>query len=149
MYEKETERFYQFLKDHSTWVLATGVGSDISARSMSIISIGTKIYFQTDINFEKYGHLQRNPNAALCCGNYQIKGHAKILGATTDMVNAHIMNYYKEIHPDSFRRYSNKRDSCLIEIEPIKVQIWDYTDGEPYITNINLALKTIDIKKYE
>jgi general stress protein 26 len=149
VYEKELEKFIQFLMSHSIWVLATGTGNEISARSMSIINIGTKIYFQTDIHFEKYEHLQRNSNVALCCGNFQIKGHSKILGSTTDIANVDIMNRYKEIHPDSYSRYSNKKTSCLIEIEPTSVQIWDYLESEPYITNINFELKTINIKKYE
>jgi general stress protein 26 len=149
VYEKELEKFNQFLMNHNIWVLATVAGNDISARSMSIINIGNKIYFQTDIHFEKYEHLQRNSNVALCCCNFQIKGHSKILGSTTDMVNVDIMNHYKKIHPDSYSRYSNKKASCLIEIEPTSAQIWDYLEGEPYITNIDFELKTINIKKYE
>jgi len=148
-FEKETEKFIGFLNQHTIWVLATGYNNDISARSMSIINVSNKIYFQTDINFEKSKQLQKNPHVALCCGNYQVKGHAKILGSTTDEANMSLMNHYQKIHPDSYRRYSKREGGCLIEVEPENVQIWDYINDEPYIISLNLVKQTVDIKKYE
>ncbi|MCX7773808.1 MAG: pyridoxamine 5'-phosphate oxidase family protein, partial [Clostridia bacterium] len=94
-FEQENERFEQYLSSHHIWVLATGSHDEISARSMSIITIGPKIYFQTDAGFEKTRHITENPNVALCCGNYQVKGTARILGLTIDEKNVPIMDLYK------------------------------------------------------
>jgi general stress protein 26 len=149
IFEEKVDEFIGFLSQHTIWVLATGFQNDISARSMSIINVNSKIYFQTDMQFEKIKQLQENPQAALCCGNYQVKGCAKILGATTDAANRELMTHYQRVHPASYKNYSMRESSCLVEVEPEKVQIWDYINGEPYITNLDLILQTVDIKKYE
>lgn len=148
-FEQEKEKFECYLNKNHVWVLATGSQNEISARSMSIINEGLKIYFQSDIHFEKYRHIFENPNIALCCGNYQVKGTAQIMGSTTDAANTEIMAHYQRVHPSSYERYSRKKDSFLVEIEPRSVQIWDYIENEPVITRINLILKTAEIEKYE
>ncbi len=147
-FEREKERFERFLKEHAVWAVATGAQNDISVRSMSIINRRLKIYFQTDILFEKYKHLMNNPCIALCCANYQVKGLAEVLGPTMDETNAELMSYFKEVHPDSYRQYSRRQNSCLVEVEPESVQIWDYVNGEPYITRMNLVEKSVESTKY-
>ncbi len=148
-YAQEKERFERFLDQHIVWVLATGADSDISARNMSIMRQGLKIYFQTDTNFEKYRHISRNPNVALCCSNYQVKGYARILGHASEEANAALMSLYKEVHPGSYERYSNRETQCLIEVEPRTVQIWDYIGNEPYITVVDMVQETFVSTKYE
>jgi general stress protein 26 len=148
-FAQEQERFERFLDQHTVWVLATGAGSEISARSMSIIHQGLKIYFQTDTSFEKYRHISTNPNVALCCSNYQVKGYARILGHASEEANAALMSRYKEVHPGSYERYSSRESQCLIEVEPRTVQIWDYIGNEPYITRMDMVNETVVSAKYE
>jgi general stress protein 26 len=147
-YEKEKEQFEQFINHHPVWIIATGSQNDISASSISILYHEAKIYFQTDINFEKIKHILANPHVALCCANYQLKGTAKILGSTIDEKNGLLMKYYQKAHPDSFRRYSKREKSCLVEVTLESIKIWDYLDGEPYITNINCVQHTESTTKY-
>ncbi len=148
-FEQEIERFEHFLMQHTIWILATGSRNDISARSMSIIYYGNKIYFQTDTCFEKCTHIRENPHVALCCANYQVKGLAKILGHGTDKGNADIMTHYQKVHPDSYKRYSGRMNHCLIEVVPESIQIWSYINGYPYITRIDLVQQTAEFIKYE
>jgi len=148
-FKQEKERFERFLDQHAVWILATVAQNDISARSMSIIHQESKIYFQTDTCFEKYRHIRENPHVALCCANYQVKGLAKILGHGTAEENAGLMAHYQKVHPDSYRRYSNRKNQRLIEFEPETIQIWDYINHEPYITRVNLVMQTAETLKYE
>ena len=149
VFEQQRGRFIEFLNKHHIWVLATCSDNDISARNMSVISIGHKIYFQTDITFEKYKHIVNNPHVALCCENYQVKGTAKILGATADKKNAEIMNKYQRVHPSSYKHYSGRDNSCLIEINPESLKMWDYINSEPYITKVNFMNENVECYKYE
>ena len=148
-FEQEKEKFERFLNQHSIWILATGSQNDISARSMSIIYYGNKIYFQTDTCFEKCTHIRENPHVALCCANYQVKGLAKILGHATDKGNAELMTHYQKVHPNSYKRYSNRKNQCLIEVVPEFIQIWDYINDDPWIAKIDLILQTAENIKYE
>ena len=68
-------------------VLATCSGSKVTARSMSCIAIGEKIYFQTDTQFRKYKQITDNKNVALCFDNVQIEGIAKVKGHPMDKEN--------------------------------------------------------------
>lgn len=147
-YEQEMERFVQFINHHPIWILATGSQNHISASSMSILYHDAKIYFQTDYNFEKTKHILANPHVALCCANYKLKGIAKILGSTIDKKNELLMKYYQKAHPDSFRRYSNREKSCLVEVTLESMKIWDYLNGEPFITDVNFVQRTESTIKY-
>lgn len=148
-FEQEKQRLEQFLSKNDVWALATGSGNDVSVRSVSIMHRGLKIYFQTDVNFEKSRHIRENPRVALCCINYQIKGHARIIGLTTSGANAELMELYKKAQPDAYRHYSHMKTSCLVEIDPESVQIWDYSHDEPYITRMDLIQGTAESRKYE
>ncbi len=147
-FELETKKFEEFLTNHPVWIIASGSHNEITASSVSVINRGSKIYFQTGYDFEKTKHITENPNIALCCANYSVKGKARILGSTTSDENAEIMKQYQKVHPDSYRRYSGRNKSCLIEIDPVSIKVWDYIDGEPYITNVNLTLETAECKRY-
>jgi Pyridoxamine 5''-phosphate oxidase. len=147
-YEQKKERFEEFLSKHPVWIIASGSYNDITASSISVINQGVKIYFQTDYEFEKTKHIIKSPNVALCCANYQVKGKARILGPTISDKNADLMNEYQKVHPNSYKLYSCRDTSCLIEIDPVSIKIWDYIDGEPYITNVDLTLQTTECIKY-
>jgi uncharacterized pyridoxamine 5'-phosphate oxidase family protein len=149
LYEYEKERFKQYLKKNTLWVVATSSNDIVSARSMSIINKDMIMYFQTDIYFEKYKQLKSNPNIALCSRNFQVKGIAKDLGQTLDPVNKHLMELYKEVHPGSYNHYSQKPESCLIQIDVTSIKIWDYIENEPYITTVDLINNTANKIHYQ
>ena len=74
--EKET---FDNLDKKKHIVLATCLNDEPTARTVSYIILDNKIYFQTDIKFDKCMQIEENNNVALCLDNYQIEGTAKIL----------------------------------------------------------------------
>ena len=44
----------RFISQNTTWVLATGSGNHVTARSIFTVSNGLVFFFQTDKNFLKY-----------------------------------------------------------------------------------------------
>lgn len=148
-YQVAINKLEAYLSTHTIWVVATGDNEGITASSMSILSFNDRIYFQTDERFEKYKYLTKNPQIALCNGNYQIKGLAKSLGPTTSEANADIIQAYREVHPNSFKMYSEKKESVLIEIEPQKVICWDYIKSQPCLSFIDISCSSYNQKLYE
>ena len=67
--EKET---FEILDKKKHIVLATCLNDEPTARTVSYIILDNKIYFQTDIKFDKCMQIEENNNVALCLNNYQI-----------------------------------------------------------------------------
>lgn len=65
---------------HGVMTLSTCADSRVTSRPMSVGVIGGKFYCQTDESYPKCGQLRKNPNAALCFGNFSIKGKCRIIG---------------------------------------------------------------------
>lgn len=132
--EKET---IDYISKNKIMVLATSSKDRVTARMMSIVNDGLVIYFQTDIDFLKYQQIKENPNVALCIGNIQIEGHAKI--TCHPLENPFFAKRYKEIHESSFKKYSHLKDNVLVEVQPKLVTFWKYDEaGEPLRDFINL-----------
>lgn len=113
-------------------VLATCSGNRVSARTVSIVNHGLKIYFQTDIDFLKYKQIKENPNVALCFENIQIEGQATI--TCHPFENRFFIENYKIQHKTAFENYSKLKDNVIIEVEPLLITFWKYTevDRKPY-----------------
>jgi len=54
------------LSKYPVGILATSYLDKVTARSISIIAIGTKILFQTDSRMEKCQQIEKNNNVAIC-----------------------------------------------------------------------------------
>lgn len=126
-----------YISKNKIMVLATSSKDRVTARMMSIVNDGLVIYFQTDIDFLKYQQIKENPNVALCIGNIQIEGHAKITGHPLE--NPFFAERYRKIHEGSFKKYSHIKDNVLVEIQPKLVTFWKYDEaGEPLRDFIDL-----------
>ena len=117
-----------FISQNNLMVLATGSENRVSARTVSIINRGLHIYFQTDMEFLKYRQIKDNPNVALCLGNVQIEGAAKLIGHP--LANPWFIENYQKYHPTSFAKYSHLQDNVVIEVTPHLVTLWKYTAGD-------------------
>lgn len=131
-YSKVEKEAIDFISNNNKMVLATCSEERVSARTVSIINKGLLIYFQTDIEFLKYRQIKENPNVALCIGNIQIEGHAKITCHPLD--NPFFIENYQEQHQTAFEKYSHLKDNVIIEVEPKLITFWKYTevDHKPY-----------------
>lgn len=97
-------------------VLATCLNDEPTARIVSHIILDNKIYFQTDIKFDKCMQIEENNNVALCLDNYQIEGTAKILEHPINEKNKRFLNKFKQVYEKSFNEYSALEDEVVIEI---------------------------------
>ena len=143
--EKET---FDNLDKKKHIVLATCLNDEPTARTVSYIILDNKIYFQTDIKFDKCMQIEENNNVALCLDNYQIEGTAKILEHPLDEKNKRFLNKFKQIHENSYNEYSILEDEVVIEINPIFIKIWKYIDNKPYIEYLNIIDKVATRESY-
>lgn len=123
--QKET---VEFLQDNKFMILATCADHRVTARTVSIINDGLRIYFQTDRNFLKCRQIEENNLVALSTGNIQIEGKAQITGHSLE--NSFFKENYPKSHEGSFRQYSHLRDEVVVEIEPILVTFWKYDSAQ-------------------
>ena len=143
--KKET---FEILEKNKHIVLATCLNDEPTARTVSHIILDNKIYFQTDIKFDKCMQIEENNNVALCLDNYQIEGTAKILEHPLNEKNERFLNKFKQVHENSFKEYSTLEDEVVIEINPIFIKIWKYIDNKPYIEYLNIIDKVAIRESY-
>lgn len=112
-------------------VLSTCADKKVSARSMSIVFINEKIYFQTDSRFKKAKQMEENPYAVICFENISIEGTITDHGAGKNEVNKHFLEVFAEKHPGSFRQYSFGLNQKVYSLSPKLILIWKYEDACP------------------
>ena len=145
MYLREIEEILCTLKTKNAMVLASSLNNIVTARNMSVIVEGDKIYCQTDLNMGKVKQIIKNNHVAFCIENYQILGEAKVIGPWSE--NKEILEKYKIIHGASYERYKNIKAEVVIETKIESIEIWEYYNNKPYIIYIDLINN--DYKKLE
>lgn len=126
----------ELLKDLSKFkdmVLATSYGDKVTARTVSTMVVGNKIYFQTANTMEKYYQISNNNNVALTKGFYQIEGKAKSIGSWDQ--NPQLCAIYKNIHPSSYNSYGLLPEEEVIEVSITHMKLWTYEEDQVYITS--------------
>ena len=126
------EEFIDALNKTKTLVLATCSDNIVTARPMSIINVGTDIYFQTSKIFTKYKQIMNNKNVALCFSNISIEGIAEDIGSWSKKINNELLKIYLEQHKNSFDRYGSLKNQVVIKVSSVKVTFWKYIDDKPY-----------------
>lgn len=147
-YNELEKEIFDYLDKKKHIVLATCLNDEPTARTVSHITLDNKIYFQTDIKFDKCMQIGENNNVALCLENYQIEGTAKILEHPFNEKNKRFLNKFKQIHEKSFNEYSALEDEVVIEINPIFIKIWKYIDDKPYIEYLNITDRVATRESY-
>lgn len=139
-FERLQKEIIDFLKANKHMVLATCADSHVTARTISIINNGLKIFFQTDRDFVKYQQIKQNYNVALSYGNIQIEGKAQI--TSHPLENCFFKENYQRYHEGSFQKYSHLKDEVIIEVEPTLITLWKYdTENKPFREYLMLEQK--------
>ena len=125
------------ISSNGIMVLATSSKDRVTARAMSCVNDGLKIYFQTGIDSIKYAQMKENPNVALCCANMQIEGKSKFLDQS--LREKTIIGKYAIEHPGSYEKYSSMKKSFVVEIVPSLVTLWKYENGNPLRDILDIA----------
>ena len=126
--------------------LATSLDGEVTARTMSVVQLGGRLYFQTDRRFRKYAQLAGNPRAALCAENTQILGRCRELGHPRE--HSEFCRAYRELYPGSFERYTQLEDERLFVLEPEFVERWLYIGGRPHVETFDVGARRHEIREY-
>ena len=138
-FEMELKKVFKKIGKAKFASLATCSQNMPTVRTMSIVFFDNKIYFQTSKEYVKFKQISENNSVALCIGNIQIEGIANIKGKTSEQNK--FIEKYKKSHNSSYKKYSGLDSSILIEINPIKIIIWDYSIIDQKPSRIFLELE--------
>lgn len=145
-FEEAYEKFWKELGVNKKMVLSSSFENIVSSRTMSIIILDKKFYFQTDKTFRKYSQLKGNCNVALCIDNIQIEGICNELGHPD--TNVEFCNAYKKYFPASYSRYSSLENERLFDVLPTFIERWIYIDGVPYMEKFDIVNKKYVSEQY-
>lgn len=146
IFEDAYIKFWQGIGESKKMVLSTSLDDIVTSRTMSIVILNEKFYFQTDRTFRKYGQLMGNPNVALCADNIQIEGYCSELGIPSE--NAEFSNAYKKYFPNSYNRYSSLENERLFAVTPTFIERWLYIDNHPYMETFDIINQKYDLVQY-
>ncbi len=142
IFEVKLRELFDRLGEGRIMVLATGDGSRISARSMSVVIYDNKFCFQTDRTFVKYRQLMMNKNAALCCENISVEGTAEEVGRPVE--NARFCRLYKQHFEGSYNAYSELENEVVFRLTPKLIKMWIYENGLPYVEIYDVENQTYE-----
>lgn len=142
IFEVKLRELFDRLGESRIMVLATGDGSRISARSMSVVIYDNKFCFQTDRTFVKYRQLIMNKNAALCCENISVEGTAEEIGRPVE--NARFCRLYKQHFEGSYNAYSELENEVVFRLTPKLIKMWIYENGLPYVEIYDVENQTYE-----
>jgi hypothetical protein len=138
-YANSLKDFMQILENNAIWVLSTSRNDYVTSRSMSIIHIGTILYFQTHNSYLKHLQMSENANVALCAGNCSIEGTAECIGSWNDERNGGILQEYQRHHKGSYDKYGSLDGQVVYKVTPKTVRLWEYVNSEPTRREIRIA----------
>lgn len=117
-----------------TLTLATSWQDDVTARTVYCCSQGLTAYILTSRAYDKYRQLQKNPRAALCFDNVQLKGAARLLGHPAQAENEALLRACPQFC-DAFWHWSRYKNAALLAIDVTEAELWQ--DGGREYLHVN------------
>lgn len=113
--------------------LSTSLKDAVSARPVSPMNIGLRLFVRTSASSKKANEMMNNSNVAVCVENFYFTGKAKSLGSVFDDSNREIKKAYILRYPDSFGDGDEfiKADELFFELSIEHVSEWVYENGIP------------------
>ena len=145
-FQEEYTKFYKEFGESREMVLSTSLNDIVTSRTMSIIVLDEKLYFQTDKTLRKYRQLKGNFNVSLCIGNIQIEGYCEEAGIPLE--NAEFSNAFKKHFGGSYSAYTSLKNERLFIVKPTFIERWLYIDSAPYIESFDVANKRYCLNQY-
>ena len=127
----EFDKLWNNIGKNAVMVLSTCAENIVTSRSMSVVVYGEKFYCQTNRDYLKCRQITKNPNVALCFGNYSIEGRCSIIGKPCDIPE--FISAMEKSYPDAVKRWSDLLEECVLEITPTLIKSWIYENSVPYI----------------
>lgn len=145
-FQEEYTKFYKEFGESKKMVLSTSLNDIVTSRTMSIIVLDEKIYFQTDKTLRKYRQLKGNSNVSLCIDNIQIEGYCEEVGRPLE--NIEFSHAFKKHFLSSYTSYTSLKNERLFEVIPTRIERWLYIDSAPYIEIFDVANKRYSLNQY-
>lgn len=145
-FQEEYTKFYKEFGESKKMVLSTSLNDIVTSRTMSIIVLDEKLYFQTDKTLKKYRQLKGNSNVSLCIDNIQIEGCCEEVGRPLE--NIEFSNAFKKHFLSSYTSYTSLKNERLFEVIPTRIERWLYIDSAPYIEIFDVANKRYSLNQY-
>mgnify|MGYP005768225687 CR=1 FL=1 len=146
-FEECYARFWDELGASRVMVLSTSLNDIVTSRTMSVVMLEGRLFFQTDRTFRKYEQIKKNPHVALCADNIQIEGECEEVGRPLD--DPAFCLAYERYFPSSFRSYSMLENERLFAVTPSLVERWRYVDDIPYMERFDVETRNYIWKKYD
>lgn len=146
VFQEEYIKFYQEFGESKKMVLSTSLNNNVTSRTMSIIVLNEKLYFQTDKTLRKYRQLKDNPNVSLCIDNIQIEGYCEEVGIPLE--NIEFSNAFKKHFLSSYISYTSLKNERLFEVIPTRIERWLYIDNASYIEIFDVVNKRHSLNQY-
>lgn len=139
-YETLKAEAIDLVSGNAVMFLATCSDDRVTARAVSIVNDGLRILFQTDRAFTKCGQIKRNPNVALCSGNVQIEGVARI--TCHPLEHEFFREEYRRRHERAFGVYSHMEDEVVTEVEPTLLTLLKHdAEHRPFRDSLDVKRK--------
>lgn len=145
-FNERYKKLLDFITDHKVMVLSTSQNDVVTSRTVSVIIINGKFYFQTDNQMEKYVQITNNSNVSLCFDNISIQGTCKTTGIPTD--NKTFCELYSKHFNNAYNLYSHLNNEVLLEITPSIIKVWSYEGNCPCREFYRISDKTYLKQKY-
>lgn len=113
--------------------LATSADDLVTVRQVSPLSIGLLLYVRTSLSSRKAKQMLKNPNVAVCVGNFYFTGRSELLGKVTLPENEEIKKAYRERYPESFSEEDEfiQDDEVFFLIRIREISQWVYENNIP------------------
>ena len=113
--------------------LASGADDRISARPVSVMNNGLRVFIRTSGSSRKAREMTSNQNIAACVGHFYFTGTAKSLGSAYSEENAPVRAAYLQRYPGAFGQEDEyiRPDEQFFELVIDQISEWKYRDGIP------------------
>ncbi len=139
---KLKQEIIEFLHKKKSLVLATASKNRVTARSVSCVYDGLKIFFFTYKTSTKFIQISENPKVAFSVQNISIEGLAKITSNILNDQNKLFLEKYKKIHPNLLKKYSKGEEDQVIEVTPTLITLFKHEDGVPKLFYLDVKKQT-------
>jgi uncharacterized pyridoxamine 5'-phosphate oxidase family protein len=141
---------FEKLGEKQIMALAASTDDHVTVRNVSMIIHDERLFFKTDVNFEKTQQLLQNPNAAVCHWGVSIEGRAVNHGKVTDEPGRIFETLYRKHWDQSYNAYPHTDTEILFEIVPVSAEIWDQdAAGRAFQTRIDFSQETAAVLHYD
>ena len=132
----------ELLQQKKSLVLATASKNRVTARSVSCVYDGLKIFFFTYKTTTKFMQISENSKVALSVQNISVEGIAKIIGGLLNGENKLFIENYRKIHPGTLKKYSKGEEDQVIEVSPTLIKLFKHVDGVPMLFYLDVEKQT-------